>query len=202
MKIQTKYLPIKMDLGSLADNLVHAILQHDPNVEQANQIISDWIAMGDDHEYLYLSELNLTELPPIPQNVKYLNCALNKLTELGELPPNLRILICANNKLTHLPPLPNTLIEIHCEDNKITHFPMHFPPDLRVFNFSYNLINVMPNVPHSIEEIYAIGNPDLVCNHPACMDILTEFDIVDNPLDDNQSDIVIESDDEIEIIYD
>ncbi len=49
---------------------------------------------------LNVSNMGLTELPELPENLQDLNCINNQLTELPELPENLQKLSCSSNQLT------------------------------------------------------------------------------------------------------
>jgi len=51
---------------------------------------------------LDLSDLYLEELPPLPRNLKSLNCSYNKLKKLQRLPNSLEKLDCSNNRLTSI----------------------------------------------------------------------------------------------------
>jgi hypothetical protein len=83
---------------------------------------------------LYLDSLNLTELPPIPQQCLWLSCNNNKLTSLPDL-PHLERLDCAGNLLTQLPDLPNCET-LNCADNKLTFLPRL--PKCRNIDYSRN----------------------------------------------------------------
>ena len=72
-----------------------------------NQLIKDYLS--DDGKILNLSDLDITELPELPQTLKILYCSNNQLTELPELPQTLEILNCYNNQLKELPELPKTI---------------------------------------------------------------------------------------------
>ena len=50
----------------------------------AQQRINDWINLNDESKPLNLNSLNLTELPPLPNNLKILYCRDNKLTNLPD----------------------------------------------------------------------------------------------------------------------
>ena len=65
---------------------------------------------------LWCNNNKLTELPLLPNSLKYLFCYNNKLTELPLL-PNLNNLICDNNQLTNKPT--NPLSEWIKQHNKL-----------------------------------------------------------------------------------
>jgi Leucine-rich repeat (LRR) protein len=70
-----------------------------------------------------LTYKNLTELPPLPDDLKGLWCYRNQLTRLPSLPPNLINLWCSNNLITELPPLPPGLTNLSCHNNPMTQLP-------------------------------------------------------------------------------
>ena len=55
-----------------------------------------------------VSDMNLTELPPIPYGIKVLICSKNYLTTLPPLPETLQILDGSQNPLTEID-IPNNL---------------------------------------------------------------------------------------------
>ena len=69
--------------------------------------------------YLYFSNNQLTNLPKLPESLKYLDCANNQLTSLPNLPESLINLYCDNNQLTSLPNLPESLINLYCVSNNL-----------------------------------------------------------------------------------
>lgn len=69
------------------------------NQEKAKQIIKEWILKDDSNIGLDLSNLNLYELPTIPNNCKRLFCCNNKLKSLPER-HNIKDLFCSCNQLT------------------------------------------------------------------------------------------------------
>ena len=72
---------------------------------------------------LYLGNLDLTELPPLPATLTELDCSWNNLTSLPDLPAGLTYLSCRFNKLTSLPDLPATLTYVTCTDNNLLVYP-------------------------------------------------------------------------------
>lgn len=73
---------------------------------------------------LYCSDNLLTSLPnPLPQTLELLGCTRNRLTELPPLPRGLKTLSCISNRLTSLPPLPSGLVHLHCSDNRLRELP-------------------------------------------------------------------------------
>ena len=72
-----------------------------------------------------------TELPNLPQQLKYLNYDNNQLTVLPNLPEKLTELWCSHNQLTVLPNLPQQLIELYCTNNQLTELPSNLPQQLQ-----------------------------------------------------------------------
>ena len=50
---------------------------------------------------LHCSNNNLTELPILPDSLKYLDCSCNELTELSKIPESLEYLDCSFNNLPY-----------------------------------------------------------------------------------------------------
>ena len=55
-------------------------------MEEAQRRIDEWVRVNDTTKSLDLSNLGLTELPPLPTHLTVLYCYSNKLTELPSLP--------------------------------------------------------------------------------------------------------------------
>jgi hypothetical protein len=123
--------------------------------------------------FVILSNLNLTELPPNLHNTTtMLNCSHNRIASLGDLPPNLKLSVaarrlprllrkqldCSNNQLTSLGNLPNTLTHIWCYKNQITHFE-NLPPNLIMLNCEDNQLQTLDYLPNSLRELWCAGNP-------------------------------------------
>jgi endopeptidase La len=125
---------------------------------------------------LDLSDLQLTELPPIPDEVKMLICKNNLLTSLPDLPDQLTTLIVSNNKLNALPSLPvslttldvsknklqslpflQNLTELNCADNFISFLPHLLPENLKILRCSTNQIAFLPPLP-DVTELYCNEN--------------------------------------------
>lgn len=114
---------------------------------------------------LVLSELGLTELPPLPGNLTVLRCDSNQLTSLPKLPstltvlhchqnhltslpelPSLTSLSCSNNPLFFLPSLPSSLTQLVCMRNHLTSLP-RLPCGLLELSADYNYITSLPELP-------------------------------------------------------
>lgn len=95
----------------------------------------------DNLDTLYCGYNNLTgvNLPPLPPNLKVLNCSNSQLSVLPALPASLLTLICSINNLNSLPALPQGLRYLNCSDNNLGWLPaMH--DSLRYLYCSYNLM--------------------------------------------------------------
>lgn len=121
-------------------------------------------SMGPDKR-LDLSQLGLTELPPLPPDVKVLRCYKNKLTRLPQLPKTLKELRCDNNLLEELPELPSKLEFLNCGYNQITKLP-NLPKRLLELTCRHNYLESLPLLPKDLYELDCLGNllkslPDL-----------------------------------------
>lgn len=81
--------------------------------------IRSWKKAKNPRKWLNLSYLDLTELPPLPSNVRRLNCSGNMIIDFTstKFPKGLRTLRCWNNELQTLKGLPNLLLSIECHYN-------------------------------------------------------------------------------------
>jgi len=93
-----------------------------------NQLIKQHLSS--DGKSLNIGNLNLTELPELPEGLERLYCTNNQLTKLPKLPKGLERLYCDNNQLTELPELPKGLKYLYCGNNKLTKLP-EIPKGLR-----------------------------------------------------------------------
>jgi len=126
-------------------------------MEVANKLIVEWIQRGDIEDELYLSNLGLTSLPQLPNNLQILNCGYNQLTNLPNLPNNLKILKCNNNDLTRLPDLSNTLQELFCGSNKLTRLPP-LPNTLQQLYCGRNQLTSLPTLPNTLQILDCSNN--------------------------------------------
>jgi hypothetical protein len=126
-------------------------------MEQANHKIKLW-KNGNPQDKLDLSNLGLTSLPELPDNLEILNCGYNKLTNLQHLPDTLLELYCSMNKLTSLPTLPKGLQKLVCYENQLTRLP-DLPDTLVFLNFETNRITSLPTLPNNLEHLVCHNNP-------------------------------------------
>jgi Leucine-rich repeat (LRR) protein len=120
---------------------------------------------------LDLSNLGLSELPPLPDGLTVLRCEMNQLTYLPPLPPTLKVFHCHQNQLTSLPtlpsleslscshnpidflpPLPSSLIALTCMRNRLTTLPT-LPFGLQRLYFDYNYITRLPELPPRLNSL-------------------------------------------------
>jgi hypothetical protein len=120
---------------------------------------------------LVLSNLGLTELPPLPEGITVLRCDSNQLTSLPTLPSTLKVLHCHQNQLTSLPELPaleslscshnpifflpslpSSLTQLVCMRNYLTWLP-RLPYGLLELCFDYNYITRLPELPPHLREL-------------------------------------------------
>jgi hypothetical protein len=151
--------------------------QNGGNMAEAQRRVDEWVAAGDVNAPLHLSNLELTKLPTLPDNLLELNCNNNKLTSLPTLPDNLQILKCEYSKLRSLPKLPNSLVFLYCTDNKLTSLPILpntleylycmknnltsipiLPNKLNTLACAYNKLTNLPMLPNSLEFFYCQFN--------------------------------------------
>jgi Leucine-rich repeat (LRR) protein len=111
---------------------------------EARQRIKKWNLQNDRYKTLDLSNLKLTELPPIPKTCMYLDCSNNKLTSLPYL-LRYKQLKCQNNNLTQLPNHVYDADYIDCSNNKITSLPDL--PECEYLNCNCNKLTFLPNLP-------------------------------------------------------
>lgn len=113
-------------------------------------------AMGMDGK-LDLRYLDLVTLPPLPDNVRQLDCSVNRLTSLDDLPQELRTLNCSENQLTSLPPLPPDLHQLACSKNQLTSLPP-LPPDLYALSCNHNRLTSLPELPLALRTLHCMHN--------------------------------------------
>jgi Leucine-rich repeat (LRR) protein len=100
---------------------------------------------------LVLSELGLTELPPLPEGITVLRCDSNQLTSLPKLPSTLKVLHCHQNQLTSLPELPS-LESLSCSHNPLFFLPS-LPSSLTQLVCMRNHLTSLPRLPDGLLEL-------------------------------------------------
>jgi hypothetical protein len=113
--------------------------------------IDAWVAAGDLDEPLTISnQFGLTELPPLPEGLRILNCTNNfMLRQLSPLPSTLQELTCSANKLTELPELPDSLVYLSCGAQPLTSLPS-LPPNLQTLSCLRANLTTLPPLPQSL----------------------------------------------------
>ncbi|HBA9710952.1 TPA: E3 ubiquitin--protein ligase, partial [Escherichia coli] len=126
---------------------------------------------------LDLSELGLSSLPILPNNIIALNIrdnalvslpelpnvltdldvSSNNLTSLPELPPTLEVLNVGYNQLEHLPQLPNSLKYLFAENNRLNTLPA-LSEELLFVHIYNNELTALPAFPPSLELLRADDN--------------------------------------------
>ena len=121
--------------------------------------------LPDSLKYLNCNNNQLTELPTLPDSLTQLYCYKNQLTNLPTLPDSLKELYCSNNQLTELPSLPDSLIKLCCWNNKLTELPT-LPDNLKKILCSDNKLTELPDLPDSLKITFN-NNPiyDFIQNH-------------------------------------
>lgn len=124
---------------------------------QDKQIQSRIKQMGPKTMRLNLSNLQLTRLPKLPENIKALICDNNQLVSLPDLPDALEELSCSNNQLTSLPKLPTGLQILNVQGNQLSSLPQ-LPLGLTQLHCGRNQLSALPNLPIMLTSLYCEDN--------------------------------------------
>jgi uncharacterized repeat protein (TIGR01451 family) len=103
------------------------------------------------------SNNNITNLPNLPNLLKFFYCNKNQLTSLPSVPISLTHLDCSQNQLTSLPTIPSTLKSLNCSFNDLPSLPT-LPSTLNIIECSSNQINYLPTIPSSLILLYCYEN--------------------------------------------
>jgi hypothetical protein len=115
--------------------------------------IRSWKKAKNPQKWLNLSCLNLTELPPLPSNLRRLKCESNLLTSLNGLPKGLRILKCSATWIVNFKGLPKGLLSIECMDNDSLVSIDDIPDSVRYIKLeSCNYIKKINHLPANLEK--------------------------------------------------
>ena len=132
---------------------------------------------------LFLDDLDLRTLPPVPKHVRWLTADNNQLTELPSLEGTaIQFLSLSDNSLKSLPKLPTSLEELDVENNALTNISALANPELAVL-YKINLKN---NRISEISERVVDTLIDRAKRAP-----FYQVDIQENPLDE-QTDLYME----------
>ena len=138
----------------------------DETYELAKQKIADWVSQDDPFLVLNLDNLRLIEIPPLPANLKRLNCCGSWFYSLPTLPKDLTYLDCsACFNITALPELPESLVYLDIEFCIVSVLP-RLPSGLVYLNCGFNRLIGLPELPKSLRSLICRVNklrslPDL-----------------------------------------
>jgi len=119
--------------------------------------------------------LNITSLPPLPDDLVQLVVSRTYITEFPLLPASLIHFDCSyNHDIKRLPPLPEGLIALYCRYNDITEIAA-LPPNLEAFDCSGTLILRLPPLPATLMSLHC-GETELT-ELPALPDSLQELSL-------------------------
>jgi len=143
-------------------------------MDLVNNKITEWISKGDVNKPLILKNMGLFELPPLPSNLKKLNCSFNKLKRLVNLPNSITYLDCSNNQLISLQDLPNSITYLDCSNNQLISL-QDLPNSIKTLRCGNNQLISLQDLPNSLQELDCENNqlislpPNsllyLYCNH-------------------------------------
>ncbi len=119
--------------------------------------IQKWKQRGNVNNILDLSNFNLTILPELPTNVRFLDCSNNKLTSLV-CPIDLKWLDCSVNTLKEIN-LSKDLQVLFCSCNKLTNIQL--PQSITHINCSNNYFKSLPYLPVTLYSVNCYNNPFL-----------------------------------------
>jgi E3 ubiquitin-protein ligase SspH2 len=120
-------------------------------MEEAHRRIRRWKKLKNPRKWLNLSDLDLTELPPIPSKVRRLNCSFNSISSLSNLPKRLRRLKC---DLTNDAKLPRQLTYLWCGGDQFVQL-IDLPNELlTIYIYSAPQLTSIDKLPDSIQHIY------------------------------------------------
>lgn len=148
-----KYLPQETQKNLVLLTGVGKVIPYEVDLCQYNQLT---LIQRETVNTLYCCDMQLTELPALPQGLTSLDCSSNLLIMLPSLPKGLTELYCNENLLSSLR-LPDTLVDLQCSDNILTELPP-LPSSLVYLNCENNRLASMPRLPCSVERFYGEGN--------------------------------------------
>ena len=109
------------------------------------------------NQELDLSDLGLTCLPKLPNDLLTLRVDRNELTSLSCLPKGLFRLECAYNKLTFISDFPSSLEYICCDHNQLTALP-ELPEHLHTLFCDDNPLETLPELPCTLVNLLSRGS--------------------------------------------
>ncbi len=123
----------------------------------AMQRIALWAAGRRGDSKLFLGSLNLVVLPPLPPDLKVLDCQGNCLRSLGTLPAGLTELDCSRNAITDLGTLPAGLCVLYCSNNPLG--TSQLPLQLTHLHCTHIGLTAIEGLSDSLVELACGGNP-------------------------------------------
>lgn len=111
----------------------------------------------------------ITALPTLPPNLRYLDCATTHLTSMAALPNTLEYLDCSSVDMTTCPTLPPSLQHLICKGTNFTALPALSSLPLTHLNCYGNTFTNLPALPTSLIYLNCYHNqlvslPTFFCN--------------------------------------
>jgi Leucine-rich repeat (LRR) protein len=130
------------------------------------QNLSELPILDDDIKWLDISHNKITHLKTLPSKLEYLNCSRNNITHIVNLPNTLKTLVCSYNQITSIE-LPYSLERFNCMHNNIK--DISFTDNLEVININYNCLPSIRYLPPKLKVILCANNliTSLPTNLPA-----------------------------------
>lgn len=100
---------------------------------------------------------NLTHLPELPDTIRVVECKNNRLEILTKLPKQLKSLNCWNNRLKTLPRLPELLEQLICRNNQLIYLP-ELPKSLTSLECRNNNLAYLPKLPRTLKYLDCRNN--------------------------------------------
>jgi hypothetical protein len=132
--------------------------------------IRSWKKARNPRKWLNLSYLNLTELPPLPSNLRRLKCYRNLLTTLEGLPKGLKYIWCNSNKFETFKGLPDGLLFISCSDNENLNSIEDIPDSVRYIRLGdCSEVSSIKSLPSDLEylNIWCMGGLSKIEEFPS-----------------------------------
>lgn len=137
-----------------------SIRQEISNIMQPDEMFTDDLKSWIINNTLDLFDLNLYQLPKLPDSLHILRCDKNNLKRLPSLPNELTTLNCSLNQIGELPALPTSLVTLDCADNKLIHLP-DLPSNIEFLFCGNNRLIKLPYLPPSLIFMFCEENPYL-----------------------------------------
>lgn len=148
--------------------------------ERAQDLIESWKRHGIEDATLFLNDLKIPKLPPLPHTLKELYIQDTEIEELPDvLPPTLQTLVCYSTKLKKLPSsLPNTLTRLYLAYCNISEISVPLPENLTDLYINKSQISKLPPLPPRLDFLRCEHNP-LLTELPELPDTLDALCISD-----------------------